>query len=205
MKARLLIWLMAAALFSACSKLEIPDEDDPAKPETEQPGTDDPETPPTDGDFLTVAQAMKAENGTFAFVVGYIVGYIDGNSLSNCVFGCPKNAVNTNLILADSPSEKDSKHVLPVSLPTSGEDWRSELNLFDHPQYLGRLVGVTGELTTYFRTIGIRKPMDFFWIETEDEGGGGSGEGGEDDPPSDDDFDVVVIPIDNTGRVVVGR
>lgn len=185
-------------LVMACGKVEIPGDDD-------EPGTEKPVTPGTTGDdeYLTVAEALAAEGGTYALVVGYVVGYVDGTTLSKAVFGCPEDKVNTNLLLADSPAETDQARVFPVALP-KGSAVRDELNLYDHPEYLGTCVGVEGVIEKYFSIMGMKEVEDFYWIEFEDDDPHGGG-GGDDKNKEGETSDTLRLPLKNDGQVVHGR
>ena len=193
----------------ACSKFDVPDDD---KPSTEKPSE------PSGGDddelmCITVEEALVSTSDEWLCVAGYIVGYCGGTTLSSAVFGVPKDGPNTNMLLADSPNEKRTDHVLPVSLPTGSNGFREEMNLYDHPEYLGALVGVGGFLTTYFLTTGIKSPdlIEFLSAETpsggndDPSGGNDDPSGGDDDPSGDGESGDVSITVDDGGSVVVGR
>ena len=170
MKVRILHILLIPTLLmwaiSSCSKLE--DE------ETDQPSTEQPDGPHGDyddeelGDTLTVVQTLQHSPGEFVIAKGYIVGYIDGPTMGKAKFEAPSQKANTNIIIADSPTENDYKRCLPIQLKT-GTNEAIEFNLLYFPDQLGKAIAVEGELTTYFKVNGFKHPN--FWITelTEDE------------------------------------
>ncbi|WP_017470928.1 5'-nucleotidase C-terminal domain-containing protein [Amphibacillus jilinensis] len=107
-----------------------------------------------DQEFITVAEAI-ANNQGVATVQGYIVGTMTGN------FEGP--FVRTNIMLADSPDERDMEHILPVQLPNNA--LREALNIVDHPDHLGKRVQITGDLENYFSVPGLRNPTDYQFVE----------------------------------------
>lgn len=109
-------------------------------------------------DYLTVAEAI-ANNQGIGTVQGYIVGTMTGN------FDGP--FVTTNIMLADSPDQRDMEHILPVQLPNN--DIRSALNLVDHPDNLGKRIQITGDLDLYFSVPGLRSPTQYQFVEEAEE------------------------------------
>lgn len=83
-------------------------------------------------DVKSVAEAIADNSGT-ATVEGYIVG-TTANGPKYTHTG--PFTVNTNLAIADSPSETDPSKILPVQLPNNSI--RTELNLKDNPENLGK-------------------------------------------------------------------
>lgn len=116
---------------------------------------------------MTAYQAhLGAVNEDIAtpWVTGYIVGWIDidlGNVLKAEVtrFDVPAT-VNTNILIASTPTERNWENLVPVQLP-SGKV-RSALNLKDHPENLGvqvTLKGTTG--SKYCGAYGVRSVVDY--------------------------------------------
>lgn len=98
----------------------------------------------------------------FAYVRGYIVGSVDRSAITGSLFGI-ENAVRTNLLLADSPREKDYKRCISVEL--SEGNLRNALNLVDNPERLGQRITVSGVVAKYMYIPGIRS----LWsVETPD-------------------------------------
>lgn len=112
--------------------------------------------------------AMTTVTGTNLYtgvwVTGYIVGYVDTGIKSyatdeSAKFTVPA-AVATNLLLANSPDEKDWNKCISVNLP-SGSDARAQLNLKDNTGNLGKLLTIKGTVTRYVGISGVKEPSDF--------------------------------------------
>ncbi len=108
------------------------------------------------------------------WVTGYIVGWINID-ISNVMkeetaYTSVPATVNTNILIATTPDEKNWENMVPVQLP-SGKV-RSALNLKDHPENLGvqvTLKGTTG--SKYCGAYGVRSVTDFnFGPEGKDDG-----------------------------------
>ncbi|MQR96898.1 endonuclease [Fictibacillus phosphorivorans] len=115
-------------------------------------------------DVLTVSEALIKQDKSIQTVEGYIVGTVKGGSGSSISFTHegPFTA-NTNLALADSPSETDKTKILTVQLPAS--DARAALNLVDHPENLGKKVQLTGTLEAYFSVPGLKNVKEFQFVD----------------------------------------
>lgn len=114
----------------------------------------------TDGpiiaEALTVSGALllyNADEAKGVSVCGYIVGSINSTSISGATFSAPFR--NSNLLLADSPSENDPARCLPVELKTNSTA-RKMYNLVDNPQMLHQKIILTGSLERYFRVAGLK-------------------------------------------------
>lgn len=141
--------LMCAGLLCACEKLDLTEDG-----ESSNGGG----TPSPSLSALTISEALsQSEVEKDVAVTGYIVGYIQGTSLSNAQFDCPTDEANTNMLLADDINETDVANLLPVRLTTTGEDFRLQLNLYDHPEYLYQPITIEGYLDSYFTVNGITK------------------------------------------------
>jgi len=128
--------------------------------------------------YITVAQAIANNTGS-ATVKGYIVGYTTGTNKYQ--FTGPFNG-DTNIAIADSPTEKDPAKIIPVQLP-SGE-LRTNFNLKTHPENLGKEVYITGSLEAYFTVPGVKSPT-YIGFEPP--------ESGPVDPPVDPPADGIKI------------
>jgi len=182
--------LWSFSFFFSCGKLELPDTDKEQTSGGGGSGTSKPDTVVDDGkeEFIgeipvfTVGQALKAASGTYAYVKGYVVGGVLSNSY---IFGTNFERANTALLLADSPDEKDKKKTFAVALRKDEEGLRDALNLYDHPEWLGRKIRICGEITKYYSRMGCSEPEgDYAWLQETSEGGSGSG-GNDDDSPDD--------------------
>ncbi|SEO27117.1 hypothetical protein SAMN04488134_105201 [Amphibacillus marinus] len=111
---------------------------------------------PGDDDYISVAEAIANNQGE-ATVQGYIVGTMTGQF--------DGDFVATNLMLADSPNERNMDRILPIQLPNSAI--RTALNLVDHPENLGKPIQITGDLELYFSVPGLRNPSTFQFVEEE--------------------------------------
>ncbi len=171
-----ILCLLTLSFCVACGKIDL---EENKEDETEQP-TDTPDDEPiAEGDTLTVAQALRADSGSYVYVVGYYVGYIQNNKY---YYGVPSEASNANMLLADDPGETDNAKTFVVSLGAKTSIDRADLNLYDHPEYLGKRLGVEGQIETYYRKNGLKNYFfGWWWAEEEaddDEGGSGSDNGG---------------------------
>lgn len=142
-----------------------------------EPGTDPgttPVTPPAGGENGSGTEeapytcaGIRALNPTTTTAIatgvwaqGYIVGYVDttvGNSATadNTKFEVGK--VASNMLLAPTSDCTDLNQCISLQLP-SNSDVRKALNLVDHPDNLGKLVKVQGNVRLYVGIPGIHTP-----------------------------------------------
>lgn len=103
---------------------------------------------------LSVGQARsRAEAGASGvWVYGYIVG---GDCTSkNCSFSPPFKS-NTNIVIAASKDNADRESCMAVQLRQG--DIREALNLVDHPELLGKMIYIKGDLVgKYYGIPGIQ-------------------------------------------------
>ena len=97
------------------------------------------------------------------YISGFIVGYIPKRQqyLSKTVFAAGQ--VKTNIVLADSPDEIDYNKCIAIQLAVSTPDQkktREGLNLFNHPENLGRYVTVCGHIQEYMHAMGVKGVKD---------------------------------------------
>ena len=103
---------------------------------------------------------VKALNGTIAaseyvWVAGYIVGSTKSNmNQSSIIFETGENAQNTNILIAFSASDTESSNMIPVQLQAG--DIRSNLNLKDNADNLGKKVWLYGTIENYFSVAGVK-------------------------------------------------
>ena len=98
-------------------------------------------------------------NGEGVWVQGYIVGAVkNGNtsvsSNSHINWSAPFD-LNTNVLIADDPNCREVSNCIIVNLPNN-KPLRTEVNLVDHPENLGKQLAVKGTLRTYFGQAGLR-------------------------------------------------
>ena len=163
---RIGVWLCVLCLTcAACQKVELP-------PEEGGEGGDAPAAEAGYDDALTVGAALLAYEGIKdgerfgQGVAGYIVGSCTGTSLSTALFGA-EGAGQSNILIADTPTETDAHRCMPVELK-SGTEERAALNLSDHPENIGQRVYLFGLVTKYFGVTGL-KDVDYYRWMTPDE------------------------------------
>ncbi|GEM_PF-1396502 len=107
-------------------------------------------------------------NLKYKHVRGYIVGFIPKNkrSLTHTRFSTA-NAVESNIVIADSPDEIDPSQCIAIELPNSSQankDTRQALNLATHPENLHRQVIIFGNIThSYMGTYGLKNASAYFF------------------------------------------
>lgn len=100
-------------------------------------------------EYLTVAQAKVAEKGQSVTIEGMINGTMASASSLN-----PANKpTHTNITIADR-LDADASQSFPIQLPAG--DLRSQYNVKDNPDLIGRYVRVTNEIGTYFTVNGFK-------------------------------------------------
>jgi len=92
-----------------------------------------------------------------AWVSGYVVGVTEGE-VSDARFEGPFTT-KTNLILADSPSEKKTSKVIAVELPAGAV--QDALNLVDNASLLGQRIKVRGNILPYLGANGVEGVFDY--------------------------------------------
>lgn len=148
----------------ACGTVEMQD-----TPEPEPPAGEPAETPGGGGgdesgdEYLPVSQLAAEDDGAYVEMAGYVVGSVSGNMTTGTRFGTD-GAVDSNLLLADTPDETDPQRCAPVQL-VSGTAAREVLNLVDHPENLGVRVLICGYKKTYFGTAGIKLLQDYAFLD----------------------------------------
>ena len=144
----------------SCEKLEIPTQGTPVSPEE----NDNADT--TNVDSISDVEAYSIDNiigreyerEENVFVVGYIVGYLSSNTMKSGVFAV--GDVESNILMADTPVEKDYRNCIPIQLATSPircKQTRDSLNLADNPHMLGKKVRLQGNIDTYMGVKGIKE------------------------------------------------
>lgn len=104
-----------------------------------------------------IASAMKKQDNSEAWVMGYIVGSINDKSISADAVFEPPFSNPANILIAASATENDYKKCIPVQL-VANTDVRSALNLVDNGGNLGKAVIIKGQLTKYFGVAGLKTP-----------------------------------------------
>ena len=127
-------------------------------PDPPTPGT--PEGSGTFDDPYNVAAGIGQQSAEpIAWVHGYIVGAVkaglssvSGNDDIN--WSAPFDLA-TNVLIADEPACHEISQCIIVNLP-AGKPLRTEVNLMDHPENLGKQLSVLGKLRRYFGQAGLR-------------------------------------------------
>jgi len=103
------------------------------------------------------ARSKASESPTGVWVYGYIAG---GDCTANgCSFSPPFKSA-TNLVLSPTSTSADKESCLAVQLQKG--DIRGVLNLVDHPENLGRLVYLKGDLVPkYYGIPGLQNISDY--------------------------------------------
>lgn len=99
----------------------------------------------------SVATAIATQDGSAAYVQGYIVGFV--TSGPNVTSDPANFSGDTNLAIAASADETDLANMILVQLQN---DARTDLGLSSNPDNLGREVILTGSLSAYFGAPGLR-------------------------------------------------
>ncbi|MBD3107741.1 endonuclease [Bacillus sp. AGMB 02131] len=110
---------------------------------------------------ISVADAIANNSGT-ATVEGYIVAYTLGTK--NYTRDPARFNGDTNIAIADSPSETDPSKIMPVQITNTG-NWRTTFGLQSNPSNIGKKVRVTGTLEAYFTVPGLRTPTAMSFVD----------------------------------------
>lgn len=119
-----------------------------------------------------VASAMKKQDNSEAWVMGYIVGCVKDKSIQADAVFEPPFTNSANILIAATATEKNYKNCIPVQL-TFGTDVRAALNLVDNGANLGKAVVIQGKLVAYFGVPGLKEATAAV-LDGKDVGGGGT-------------------------------
>lgn len=119
----------------------------------EEGGTGEGDSPFSVIKMLTLGDGLT---GYAVYVRGYIVGSAERSAVTGSHFGI-ENAVKTNLLIADSPVERDYKRCVSIGLEKG--EIRDFMNLVDHPERLGVQITVFGVVKKYMYIPGIPQPL----------------------------------------------
>lgn len=170
-KLGLFMMFAATMLLGACNNLgddwddKFGDDDDNTGGNT---GTEqlDPAGSGTEADPYNVIKALTVQDGSMAWVKGYIVGQVAGSSISEeSQFDAPFTGAvyddgsvataGTNILIAAKADEKSISACLVVQLPKG--DVRTTLELVNNPDNDGKPVELYGKLTKYFGVAGMKE------------------------------------------------
>lgn len=167
----LFLTLLAVFTFSSCSDVPAPYD---ILGEGDVPGLTG---GGTKEDPYNIETAQKKQDGSIAWVQGYIVGCVDGEGkaiATESKFEAPFT-IASNILIADTPNETNYKNCIPVQL-VGGSDVRTALNLKDNAGNLGKVVMIYGSLEKYFGVAGLNSATAAVLDGTE------IGEGGSEQP-----------------------
>lgn len=135
-----------------------------------------------------IEAAQQKQDGSIAWVQGYIVGAIENyeDPSGSAKFGAPFTAKN-NLLIAASATETNVKNCVCVQL-SSGTELYSKLNLAENATNLGHILAIQGSLEKFYGFPGV-KSTTAATLDGKDVGG--SGETDPDNPLGLDDSNPV--------------
>lgn len=113
------------------------------------------------GDDISNAYSVSQAKNHIGAVDVWVYGYIVGGDLSSskCSFNAPFNS-RTNLVIAEKSSCTDKEDCLSVQLPQG--ILRDALNLVDHPDNIGRVVKLKGDIVqAYYGIPGIQSISEY--------------------------------------------
>ena len=98
----------------------------------------------------SIEATQQKQDGTIAWVQGYIVGTIENyeDPSGSAKFGAPFTAKN-NLLIAASATETNVKNCVCVQL-SSGTELYSKLNLAENATNLGHILAIQGSLEKFY-------------------------------------------------------
>ena len=178
----LFLTLLAVFTFSSCSDVPAPYD---ILGEGDVPGlTGD----GTKENPYSIEATQQKQDGTIAWVQGYIVGTIENyeDPSGSAKFGAPFTAKN-NLLIAASATETNVKNCVCVQL-SSGTELYSKLNLAENATNLGHILAIQGSLEKFYGFPGV-KSTTAATLDGKDVGG--SGETDPDNPLGLDDSNPV--------------
>ena len=149
----LFVALLAVFTFSSCSDVPAPYEI--LEPGSGNQGGVQPTGEGTKENPYNVVAAQQNQNGSVAWVEGYIVGTIEnvydekGEFAGNKANFSGPFEIKTNVMIAASADETNEKNCLPVKLK-GGSDLSNALNLQDHPENLKGKLLIQGKLSKGF-------------------------------------------------------
>ena len=122
----------------------------------------------TENDPYNIAGGVAYQGTDGKWIRGYIVGSanIASGSITNDsqISWGPEFTYNeniTNLILADDASERDINKCVVVYLPSNAASGIRSINLKDHPENLGKILKVKGNLKAYLGKSGMKDTNEY--------------------------------------------
>lgn len=118
----------------------------------------------------SIAEAQALRSTKSVWIEGYIVGTVSGSMKSGCNY-TPETTTASNILLADTfPTGDENDHLrcLPIELPNNSTE-RDELNLYDNPNNYHRKVRLQGDITLYYKVVGIKEIADYIFCDEYDD------------------------------------
>lgn len=146
----LFLTLLAVFTFSSCSDVPAPYD---ILGEGDVPGlTGD----GTKENPYSIEAAQQKQDGTIAWVQGYIVGTVENyeDPSGSAKFAAPFTAKN-NLLIAASATEMNVKNCVVVQL-SSGTELYTKLNLAENSANLGYVISIQGSLEKFYGFPGVK-------------------------------------------------
>ena len=146
----LFMTLLAVFTFSSCSDVPAPYD---ILGEGDVPGlTGD----GTKENPYSIEAAQQKQDGTIAWVQGYIVGTVENyeDPSGSAKFAAPFTAKN-NLLIAASATEMNVKNCVVVQL-SSGTELYTKLNLAENSANLGHVISIQGSLEKFYGFPGVK-------------------------------------------------
>ena len=146
----LFLTLLAVFTFSSCSDVPAPYD---ILGEGDVPGlTGD----GTKENPYSIEAAQQKQDGTIAWVQGYIVGTVENyeDPSGSAKFAAPFTAKN-NLLIAASATEMNVKNCVVVQL-SSGTEVYTKLNLAENSANLGHVISIQGSLEKFYGFPGVK-------------------------------------------------
>ena len=187
----LFMTLLAVFTFSSCSDVPAPYD---ILGEGDVPGlTGD----GTKENPYNIEAAQQKQDGSIAWVQGYIVGAIEnvyddkGEFAGNKASFTAPFTITSNVLIAESPDETNESKCLPVKIK-NGSELSTALNLKDHPENKGGILLIQGELSAGFGKAALINTTAAVFNNKEI----GEEQGGEDlDPDNPLGLDTSVAPL----------
>jgi len=144
-----------------------------------------------------IEAAQQKQDGSIAWVQGYIVGAIEnvyddkGEFAGNKASFTAPFTITSNVLIAESPDETNESKCLPVKIK-NGSELSTALNLKDHPENKGGILLIQGELSAGFGKAALINTTAAVFNNKEI----GEEQGGEDlDPDNPLGLDTSVAPL----------
>lgn len=159
------------------SNTENTDPNKTEEPNNNEGGNTNPPSEENDTKIYTVADILgfTPEQNFFLSnkqVKGYIVGYVaqGKKGISHTIFYQVNEDIEfrakNNIVIADTPNERNYKNCIAVQLPEKSENnVRENLNINNHPENFERIVTVTGDITSYMGVLGVINTRNYSFSE----------------------------------------